>query len=161
MSTLTEAQQEILTQRRIATVATIDRNGFPHMTAVWFYFDGESFWIAIPSSSAKAKNLNRNGNMAIMIDARVPGQELGVTAQGVAAFFTGDEASEMVAKVHEKYITPAGLDDPEVGPAFAAFDDLAVRLTPEKWISWDMGALDQAAFGGKLGGNGYLHPVEN
>lgn len=151
---------EILIQRRIASVATIDSNGFPHVTSVWFYYDEGVFWLAIPSSSAKAKNLSQNNKIAIMIDVRVAGKEFGITASGECDILRGEAAEEAVKLIHSKYLTEDGVSDPDVGPAFAAFDDMVIRLVPSKWISWDMAALDQAAFGGKLGSNSYLKQIE-
>jgi hypothetical protein len=44
-----------------------------------------------------------------------------------------------------------------LGPVFASFDDVTLRLTPVSWITWDMAVLDAQALGGRLGGTpGYL-----
>jgi len=44
-----------------------------------------------------------------------------------------------------------------VGPVFAGFDDVTIRLTPASWISWDMEGLDTQVFGGRLGATpGYI-----
>jgi len=45
------------------------------------------------------------------------------------------------------------MSDPHIGPVFASFDDVTIRLTPVSWISWDMpcwtpkpsGAIEQNA----------------
>ena len=160
MRSLTKMQVAILDQRRVAAVATNGRDRMPHLTAVWFLFDGESFYLAIPSSSAKARNLRRDQNMTLMIEVRESGKELGVSASGVAQLLEGEEGHKFAALVHEKYLTQEALSDPDVGPKFAAFDDVAIRLTPTRWITWDMGALDQQAFGGKLAARSYLKPLE-
>ena len=38
--------------------------------------------------------------------------------------------------------SPAAVADPQVGPVFASFDDVTLRLTPLSWITWDMAVLD-------------------
>jgi hypothetical protein len=44
---------------------------------------------------------------------------------------------------------------------FAAFDDVALRVTPASWVTWDMPTLDAQAFGGRLGGTpGYMLPLD-
>ena len=53
-----------------------------------------------------------------------------------------------------------GLADPQVGPVFSAMDDVAVKLTPSRWISWDMGELDRPVFGGAMSAGGYIKEVE-
>lgn len=159
-STLTPAQLELLDQRRIASVATIGEGGAPHLTATWFLYDAGRLFLAIPSGSAKGRNLVRNRQIAVMIDIRVAGREAGLTAIGIAELLTGAQAEPFVSRLHEKYLTAEGLADPRVGPVFTAVDDLAVRLTPDRWISWDMGELDRQAFGGAIMENGYLREIE-
>ena len=157
---LSELQIEILKQRRIASVATIRPDGTVHVTAVWFFFDGDAFFIAIPSSSTKARNLSANNQIALMVDLRVQGKELGVSVSGSAEVLEGEVARRVVRQVHAKYLTEAALADQDVGPKFEAFDDIAVCLRPTRWICWDMNSMDQQAFGGKLATHSYLRPIE-
>jgi PPOX class probable F420-dependent enzyme len=161
MPDLKTAYVEILSQRRIASVATTFPDGTPHLTAVWFVFDGDSFLLAIPSSSVKAGNLRANANLAVMVDVRREGHELGVSVSGKAEILEGQAARDAISRVHEKYLTRQALSDPQVGPLFSSFDDMAVRLTPTRWITWDLGALDQQVFGGKLAAKSYLKPLQS
>jgi hypothetical protein len=63
----------------------------------------------------------------------------------------------MNRRIHSRYMSPAAISDPQVGPVFASFDDVTLRLNPESWIAWDMAVLDVQALGGRLGGTpGYL-----
>ena len=157
---LSDQQRSILKQRRIASVATIDPEGFPHLTAVWFYFDGDSLWLAIPSKSVKYRNLKQNKKLSVMIDTRDTASEAGISMSGNAELLTGQEAQEAIRTIHNKYITKEGIEEPGVGPVFASFDDIAVKLRPTKVISWDMSALDQQVFGGKLSKLSLLNPTE-
>lgn len=160
MKNLSTVQREILNQCRIASVATIDADGMPHLTAVWFLFDGESFLVSISSASAKARNIRTNQNIALMIDVRQTGKELGVSVSGVAEVLEGEIAREAIDSVYAKYLTQEALTDPEVGPVFATFSDIAIRLRPTRWISWNMGAVDQQLFDGKLAAKSYLKPLQ-
>lgn len=159
MARPTERQLALLAERRIASVATIRPDGTPHVTAVWFLHEDDCLYLAIPSSSVKGRNLAANPRIAIMIDARVPAQERGLTASGEAEILTGDEAAAIVRRLHGKYLTAKALADPAVGPAFAALDDIVVKLAPERWAAWDMGELDAQAFDGAMARNGYLEPL--
>lgn len=94
-----------------------------------------------------------------MVDVREKARECGLTAIGEAELMTGQVAASIVQRLHEKYISPEGLSDPQVGPVFAAIDDTVVRLQPNRWISWDMAELDQQVFGGAMTRNGYLKTV--
>jgi PPOX class probable F420-dependent enzyme len=159
MLQLNERQKETLQESRVASVATIDADGFPHLTSVWFLFDGECLYLAIPSSSAKAKNLMRNRQIAVMVDVRTSYAESGITAVGKAEIIGGEDAVPVVRRLHEKYLTDEALQDPQVGPAFAAIDDIAIQLKPTKWIAWDMAELDSQAFGGIMSQNRYLKDI--
>ena len=156
---LNDAQKKMLTESRVASVATIDADGYPHLTSVWFLYQNEKLYLAIPSGSVKARNLNGNARLAVMIDIRVAYEECGVTAIGDANIITGDAAGPIVETLHRKYLTEQGMADPAVGPVFNAIDDYAIELTPKRWISWNMGALDQMAFGGAITSNRYLQDI--
>jgi len=160
MPNLSEFQSELLKQRRIASVATIRPDGTVHITAVWFFFDGDAFFIAMPSTSTKARNLVTNTQMGLMVDLRVQGKELGVSVSGTGELLKGARARTVVRQVHAKYLTEAALADQDVGPRFEAFDDIAVCLRPTRWMCWDMSSMDQHAFGGKLAKHSYLRPIE-
>lgn len=157
---LSEKQRKLLEESRIASVATIDSAGFPHLTSVWFLFEDEALYLAIPSRSAKGRNLEQNRRLAVMIDARRAYAEAGITAIGEGEILSGSTAVPYVQRLHEKYLTREALQDPDVGPAFAAMDDIAVRLTPKRWISWDMAELDAQAFGGRMARQRYLKDIE-
>jgi len=156
----TEKQTRILQERRIASVATISPDGSPHLTSVWFLYENETLYLAIQSSRTKGRNLAGNPKIAVMIDVRVSYEEAGLTAIGEAEIITGEEAKLIVRRVHEKYLTPAALADRQVGPIFAAIDDIAVKLTPTKWLCWDMSKLDQQGFGGAISRNRYLKAID-
>ena len=159
MSDLNEQQLGLLAESRIASVATIDAGGFPHLTAVWFLYEDDCLYLAIPSSSAKGRNLLQNPRIAIMVDARVNYAECGLTAIGTAEIIKGDPAVPIVERLHKKYLSEPALADPAVGPVFAAMDDWAVKLKPGRWISWDMATLDAQVFGGGISKNDYMKPI--
>jgi len=155
----TESQLATLRERRIASVATLNLDGTPHVTSTWFLFSEGAILLALPSSSAKGRNLAMNPRIAVMIDVRENHRESGVTAIGEAEILDGDAATPIVQKIHEKYLTEEAMSDASVGPFFANLDDIAVRLRPTRWISWDMSKLDQQVFGGKLANNSYLREI--
>lgn len=159
MQNPTEQQLTMLGERRIASVATISPDGMPHLTSVWFLYENDEFLLAIPSSSAKGRNLRRDPRIAVMIDARENHRESGLTACGHAEIIEGERAAEVVQRVHEKYLTADALADPAVGPVFAGIDDIAIRVRPGRWISWDMSELDTHVFSGKLSASGYFKQV--
>lgn len=94
-----------------------------------------------------------------MVDVRVSYEESEITAIGEAEIVSGDEAVPIVRRLHRKYLTDEALQDDLVGPAFVAMDDVAIRLKPLRWISWDMAGMDFQALGGALAENRYLNDI--
>jgi len=66
---------------------------------------------------------------------------------------SGENAKEWNARIHGRYLSPAALADPQVGPFFAAFDDICIRVRPESWTWWDMAELDAMVLGGRFASN--------
>lgn len=153
--------QEFLAGRHIATIGTENEDGSIHMTAVWYVFEGGSLYVATASKTRKARNILARPHASLMIDARKPAKERGVTATGTAELIRGAQSEEINQRIHRRYLSGDALSDPHVGPVFAGFDDVTIRLTPASWISWDMAGLDAQVFGGRLGAMpGYMLPLD-
>jgi PPOX class probable F420-dependent enzyme len=157
IQTLDPTLQQFLQGRYIATLGTENPDGTIHLTAVWYLFEAGCLFVATSSKSRKARNVAARPKVSLMVDARKPGAERGVTAAGNAEVISGDQAREINLRIHHRYLSAAAISDPNIGPVFATFDDVSIRLTPVSWIAWDMAALDAQAFGGRLGGTpGYM-----
>ncbi|HXJ04641.1 MAG TPA: pyridoxamine 5'-phosphate oxidase family protein [Candidatus Acidoferrum sp.] len=159
--TLDPTLQEFLRGRHIATLGTENEDGTIHLTAVWYLFEYGCLFVATSSKSRKARNLAARPKASLMVDLRRPGTERGVTAAGRAELISGDLSRETNLRIHSRYLSAGALSDPHVGPVFASFDDVTIRLTPDSWTAWDMAVLDAQALGGRLGGTpGYLLPLD-
>lgn len=160
-STLDAALEQLLQKRCIATLATENADGSIHLTAVWYLFENGSLWVATSSKTRKARNIAGRPNASLMVDVRKPGTERGLSAAGTAELVAGQLSQEINRRIHSRYLSAAALSDPKVGPVFAAFDDVTIRLNPDSWFNWDMAALDAMAFGGRLGNTpGYMLPLD-
>jgi PPOX class probable F420-dependent enzyme len=162
MASLSDAlAQQLLKGRYIATLATQNPDGAIHMVAVWYWFDGTNIFVATSSRSRKARNLQSQAKVSLMIDSRDPAASCGITILGTAETLTGEPSREPNARIHERYMSSTALADPKVGPVFAMWDDVTLRITPKSVISWDMRVADQQAFGGAFAKNpAYLLPLE-
>ena len=153
--------QKLLQGRYIATLGTENADGTIHLTAVWYLFESGSLFVATSSKTRKARNVVARPKASLMVDARNPGTERGVTAAGRVELISGGQSQEINRRLHSRYLSAAAMSDPHVGPVFASFDDVTIRLTPASWISWDMAVLDAQAFGGRLGKTpGYMLPLD-
>lgn len=159
--TLDPSLQELLRGRYIATLGTENADGSIHLTAVWYLFESGGLYVATSSKTQKARNVAARPKASLMVDVRKPGAERGITAAGNVEVISGNQSQEINRRIHSRYLSAAAMSDPHVGPVFASFDDVTIRLTPVSWITWDMAALDAQALGGRLGGTpGYLLPLD-
>jgi general stress protein 26 len=147
---------EFLAGRRIAVFATEQRDGSAHLTAVWFEWVDGAFHIPTFSTSRKTRNARVRPRGAIAVDAR-GAQPRGVAASGPIEIVEGEAALALNARVHRRYVTEAGMEDPGLGGILAAGDDVTLRLVPDHWHTWDMGpALD-----GRGGDPRLMYPLDD
>ena len=153
--------QQLLTGRYIASLATHQNDGSIHMVAVWYWYEDGGVYIATSTRTRKARNVQSDPKLSLMIDSRDPAASYGVTVAGTAKLLTGDISRKWNARVHQKYLSKEALADPRVGPVFASWDDLTIQITPTTVISWDMRQLDKALLGGAFEHSPtYLLPLE-
>ena len=155
--TLDATSQEFLKGRYIATLGTENADGSIHLTAVWYLFESGCLYVATSAKSRKARNIAARPKASLMVDVRKPGTERGLNAAGRAEVISGAQSQEINRRIHSRYLSAAAMSDPRIGPVFASFDDVTLRLTSISWTAWDMAVLDAQAFGGRLGSTpGYM-----
>lgn len=64
----TEKVTAFLAEPRNIVIAGIRRNGEPHLSPNWFYFDGERFYVSTMRSRAKFRVFNRNPRAVLLVD---------------------------------------------------------------------------------------------
>jgi PPOX class probable F420-dependent enzyme len=162
MATLSDAlAKQLLNGRYVASLATRNPDGSIHMVAVWYWFDGTHIHVATSSRTRKARNLQTNPTVSLMIDSRDTAASFGVNVSGIAKILTGEASRECNERVHQKYLSEGALADPKVGPVFSAWDDVTLQITPASIVAWDMREADRQAFSGSFARNpSYLLPLE-
>lgn len=127
-----------LTGQRICRVATVDRDGRPHIGPLWFVWDGDALWLYSLVRSRRWAQLRHDARVAVVVD---DGREYGE--------LRGAELAGPVTVVGE--VPRTGGQCPELGAPerlFAAkyFGARAMphdgrhawlRLSPETVVSWD------------------------
>ena len=142
--------RELFAGRRVATLATRNEDDSIHLTPVWFIFEAGQLFVGTNSGSRKARNIEARGTATLLIDTRSAGTERWASASGRAEIVRGAEAAEINARILRRYLTMAAIEDPRVGPAFGATDDVTIRIRPDTWRSWNSKELDAQYFGGIL-----------
>ena len=63
-----EEIDDFLSGRLVARVATNGRDGYPAVTPLWYYWDGECLYFNIASTRFTLRNLQRDSRCSIVID---------------------------------------------------------------------------------------------
>ncbi|MFD4601191.1 pyridoxamine 5'-phosphate oxidase family protein [Streptomyces sp. NPDC058464] len=136
---------EFLSTQRTCRVATVSASGAPHVSALWFAWDGTSLWLYSVVRSQRWKDLSRDPRVAVVVDSGEEYDQLrGVELRGTVEF-VGEvpRTGELVAELDYVETVFArknfGLDEmPHDGRHAWA------RLTPTKIASWDFRKLGSA-----------------
>ena len=120
-------------------VATVGKDGAPHLTTLWFAVHQGLWLFETYGKSQKVVNMRRDPRVAVLAEQGTSYAELrGVSVQGRAEIVdAGDELLRLmeviVARNHR------ALDEAEVAKIAAAMAQkrVVVRVRPDKVISWD------------------------
>ena len=126
-------------ERKSLQVATLNRDGTPHLTTLWFaVVDGEITFETF-SKSQKIVNLRRDPRIAVLLEAGSDYSELrGVSINGTALLHSDPEVVHRYAFAVMRRNQP---DLPE-GTLEAVARDMSTKRTvvvvkPEKIVTWD------------------------
>jgi PPOX class probable F420-dependent enzyme len=134
-------RETFLTAQRTCRVATVGADGAPHVSALWYVWDGSALWLNSLVSSQRWTNAVRDPRVSVLVDAGeafldLCGVELIGTAEVVGEVpRTGEPCESLTAAetlFGEKY----------AGGAFVADGRHAwLRVVPDKVVSWDFRKL--------------------
>src|SRR4051794_15591985 len=94
-------RDEFLRSERTCRVATVGSDGAPHVTPLWFLWDGSALWLTSIVRSQRWTDLQRDGRVSVVVDAGDEYTDLrGVEIRGVAepvgeAPRTGEPVAEL------------------------------------------------------------------
>lgn len=101
-----EAEEKFLKQNEVCRVAT-SHNDFPNVTPVNFIFDDKdgSFYFATDYDSRKYKNLEKNKNLALVVDIYTSSTDnKAVIVQGTVQIIEkGDEFKRLYDKFYQEF----------------------------------------------------------
>jgi len=132
-----EERDAYLLGQRTCRVGSTGPDGKPHVSALWFVWDGTALWLNSLSNSQRWANLMRAPQVSVLIDSGEEYLELkGVELVGTV---------EVVGEVPRTSAPNAELAEPErlfgdkyAGGTFTPDGRHAwLRLVPDKILSWD------------------------
>jgi PPOX class probable F420-dependent enzyme len=138
-----------LDESKTLIVASLDKEGSPHLTALWFARQGLTLLFETYGASQKVVNLRRDPRIAVLCEAGESYDQLrGVSIKGKAEIVdAGERLTELMAAIIQR-------NNP--GLAAAAVAEHAVTMAPkrvvvvvhpERVISWDHRKLAAAMRG--------------
>jgi PPOX class probable F420-dependent enzyme len=136
----TEKIEAFLAEPRNVVVAGIRRDGRPHLSPNWFYWDGEHFYVSITRSRVKYNIFRRDPRAELLIDDSTAFRAVLVPA---TVEIREDLAAELprFRAIREKHgrRTP---DDQELLKALADEGRVLLAFTPDKplpdWTAWGL-----------------------
>jgi PPOX class probable F420-dependent enzyme len=138
-----EEQAAFLREHRKAALATIDKQGFPHVVAMNFYAKDGALYMTSYAKAQKVVNIERNPKVALMVETGDKYSELqGVVVRGHCEIIEGEDAvhaafAEMARARGASYERPSAAND-------SARKRVVLKIVPDKIISWDHRKLSGA-----------------
>lgn len=103
MATIPEKYQDILGKKAFAQLATIMPDGTPHVSPVWFEYDGQNIVINTAKGRVKDRNMRRDPRVGLdILDPDNPYRH--VSIRGRVIEITENGADELIDKLAKKYI---------------------------------------------------------
>jgi PPOX class probable F420-dependent enzyme len=139
---LSEAEQaELLESERIVAVASLGKNGWPHVMPLWYVPRDGEVWIYTYAKSQKVRNLERDPRATLLLETGHEYSELrGIQIEARAEIHRDHETVFGLAKELTLRYAP-GLkslgDDAARALEAQARKRVAVRFAAERTASWD------------------------
>lgn len=136
-----DERDRFLAEARTCRVATVGADGAPHVTPLWFAWDGAALWLTSIVKSQRWADLERDGRVSVIIDGGEAYDELhGVEIRGRAS---------PVGEVPRTGEAVAELESPEAiysrkysgGRMHHDGRHAWLRVVPDKIVSWDFRKL--------------------
>ena len=135
-----ELIEAVLTEVVLARLATSNPKTMqPHVVPVWFMWDGDYVWISSFVSTRKIRELKMNPRGAVLIESKQEGGKLqAVLLEGTVELVTQPYqlVKELASRIYIRYLGPEGIKDAEPQSWLNDPENLLIKLTPERIISW-------------------------
>ena len=140
---MSEEELSSFLQKQISLqIGTINKDGSPHLTTMWYFYDGENFIFHTYTKSQKIINLKRDSRITLLTEAGSQYSDLqGIIVYGNAEIINGKDSLEEVIRymemVGEKYVKDEEGAQYIEGMKLQAPKRSVVIVKPSKFISWD------------------------
>ena len=137
---MTEAEVwRFIEERRNLQVASLNRDGSPHLTTLWFAVDDATVVFDTYAKAQKAVNLLRDPRVSVLLESGSTYRELcGVSIKGKAELVEDDETNiELKVRIGMRYSPDGREEDLRAQAIKSRAKRIVIRVVPEKIVSWD------------------------
>lgn len=125
---------EFLSRPYLMDLSTVTADGYPHVTPVWFDWDGEAFLASTTRERRKARNIARNPKVGFSIaDHNLPYPA--VVGSGEATM-SDDPMGELLHRLARRYLPPDQADSYFAELMQAGGSRIILRIKPTWMLSW-------------------------
>ncbi len=142
---LSEAERDaFLTELRVGRLASQRDDSWPHVTPIWYVWEGGKFVLSLGKSRRHLRNIARDPHVTLCVDEDPRTTDLTKSPRAVVCYGLGklvkDEESvrEITAKVELRYL-PADARGPELDELLWFEGRVGVEIEPVRWLAWDQG----------------------
>ena len=134
MTPTPEQLAEITRPKLLAVLSTVNRDGSPQATPVWYLYDGEYFKVTCHSGRLKARNVRRNPNVTLTIlDTANYGTPLLVKGTAEIVEEGGDEFTYTMARRYDEEAAARKEADGLIAYAASVGERrVIIRITPTR-----------------------------
>lgn len=134
-----EEMWDFIESQKSIQIATINKDGSPHLTTLWFAIVDGKIALETFTKSQKVVNLKRDPRIAVLVECGEVYDQL----RGVSINATAELVSD-VGRVHELHMAVLRRNTPEIpedvlekAVASMVAKKTAILIEPEKVMSWD------------------------
>jgi nitroimidazol reductase NimA-like FMN-containing flavoprotein (pyridoxamine 5'-phosphate oxidase superfamily) len=128
-----------LAEKHLARLGTANpKTAQPHVTPVWFDWDGECVYISAFISTRKAREVEKNARISVLIDvAEQDGPTRAVLFEGKADFLDDpSQVAPLATRIYTKYVGEEGITAADVASWIVDAENRIIKLAPEHVYIW-------------------------
>jgi PPOX class probable F420-dependent enzyme len=128
--------KELLERPVLARLGTANPNtSQPHVTPVWFEWDGECLYISAFTSTRKMKEALANPHISVLIDMDSPTRA--VLLEGVAEILSKpDEVRRLSTRIYTRYVGDKEVQGDPYQSWVRDVENRIIKLRPSRAFAW-------------------------
>ena len=131
-----DEQATFLAANRKAALATLDKDGFPHLVAMTLGVRDGAYYMTSYAKAQKVLNIRRDPRVGLMVEAGSSYAKLkGVMVRGTCEIIEGEDA------VRDAWAVISGTTPRRRETNDSAAKRVVLKVTPNKTVTWDHSKL--------------------